>query len=504
MAVSLIDNLNPDAVTDDAGLKSWMGHARAVLTEVRENTTAHERAVADLSEKYGQIIEAQQAPRISREVSGGEGDLVSRYVQTTGADKGKVRLVSRTEIVPFAGRTYEMTLPGILDDRDLCSEWQRDLQKAVGDRAVVRSMLKAGTPTPYLDEQVIRLAMRAPAHIRQALERAFSDSSGSGAEWIPDTFSPELYMAFEVPTIVEGLFESTAINGAMIRPKITGQPRPYLVSEATLDDNAKVPTTAISTSNQTLAPPTFAMRFLVSYQASEDSALPLGSIIPQYMVKGHRDGNEDTIINGDTAATHQDTGITGWNIRSRWGTSNLGGSNDHRRAFMGLRGIAIDRSGTVNQASGMTAAKIGEELIGGMGEYGSGKLAIITSPEVMFKKLMTDSNVITVDKMGPNASILKGAPASVFGVPIVVSRFVDCRYNASGIYDDSTKTKSGVIVVNTGEFRHYSRRGKQVELTRKADTQQIEYVTSERRGLDTLSGSSDLVVTWGYGWTGVS
>ncbi len=290
----------------------------------------------------------------------------------------------------------------------------------------------------------------------------------------------------------------------MIRPKITGQPRPYLISEATLDDNAKVPTTAITTSSQTLAPPTFGMRFLVSYQSAEDSALPLASIIPQYMVKGHRDGYEDCLINGDTAATHQDTGITGWNIRSRWGTTGLGLSTDHRRAFIGLRGVAIDRSATVNQASGMTAAKIGEELLGGMGEFASGNIVIITSPEVLFKKLMTDTNMITVDKMGPNATILRGAPGAIFGRPVVISRFVDCQYNASGLFDNSTLTKSGVLTVNTGEFKHYTRRGRVVELTRKADTQQIEYVTSERRGLDTLSASTDKISMWGYGWTGVS
>lgn len=504
MSIDLLDTLDPGAVKTDADMRDWMGRARSVLVELRNNEAAHSRAAADLAAKYTQIQEEQSAPRVSRDITGTESDMVARYVTAKGSDAGKVRLVGRTEVVNFAGRTFEMHVPGILDDRELCSEWQRDFQRAVGDRAVVRSMLKAGTPTPYLDEQVVRLALRAPAGIRGAIERAFSDSSAAGAEWIPDTFNPELYMSFEVPSVLEGLFETVAIQGPMIRPKITGQPRPYLISEATLDDNAKVPTTSITTSSQTLAPPTFGMRFLVSYQSAEDSALPLASIVPQYMVKGHRDGYEDCLVNGDTTATHQDTGIAAWNIRSRWGTSGLGLSTDHRRAFIGFRKLASARSATVNQSAGMTAAKIGEELMGGMAEQAAGSLVVVTSPEVLFKKLMTDSNTITVDKMGPNATIMRGAPAAIFGRPIVVSRFVDCQYNASGIYDDSTKTKSLVIVVNTGELRHYTRRGRTVELTRKADVQQIEYVTSERRGLDTLSASTDKIVSVGYGWTGVS
>lgn len=504
MTVEIVDNLDPAAVKDDAGVVAWMGRARATINEVKGSEAALNRAVADLSDKIVAIQEAQQAPRVTREVSGTDADLVHRYAEHQGANKGKIRLVSRVETVQFAGRTFDIELPGILDDRQLASEWHREFQRAVGERAAVRSVLRPGTPTPTLDAEVVKLAMRAPGNIRDALSRAFSDSAASGAEWIPDVFSPELYMAFELPTIIEGLFDETAIMGPTIRPKITGQPRPYLVGEATIDDAAKVPTTNITTSNQTLAPPTLAMRFLISYQSNEDSALPLGSLVPQYMVKGHRDGYEDCLINGDTTATHQDTGITGWNIRARWGTTNLGGSTDHRRAFKGFRRLATDRSTTVNQASGMTLAKVGEELIGGMGEFGAGGLAVITSPEVLFKKFMVDTNVLTVDKAGPNATIIRGQLASVFGQPIFISRFVDLKYNASGIFDGSTMTKSLVIVVNRSEVRHYRRRGKTVEITRKADTQQIEYVTSERRGLDTLSGTSDPIVAVGYGWTGVS
>lgn len=487
-----------------AQLTEW---CTAVASELRE---AQKRG-ADLdkrietaittSTKALEVIEDRKLNAIKRDVSGTDADL-RRYVK----DDGRVQLRTETRTLKLSdGRVQEYEAPGLLDDVDAASPWHLDLQRAIGARCLARMTLRAGTSTPRLDGEVARIVARAPMGLGDAVVKSFVDSTGVGAEWIPDVFSPDLWMAFELPTMLEDMLETMNITGgSTLRPKITQQGRPYLIgAEADLDEPSKLPVTVISTDQQALTCPTFGMRFLIGYAAAEDSALMVQSIVANNLVKSLRDGYEDCMINGDTTATHQDT-ISGWNIRSRWGTANLGGTNDHRRAFIGWRALAEDRSASVNQASGMTVAKIMEELIGGMNEYAAGDLAIVTSPEVYFKKLVTDTNLLTVDKAGPAATILRGQVANIAGRPVVLSRYVDYKYNTSGIYDNSTKTKSGVLVVDRSAFQHYQKRGPTTEITRIANTQRIELVCTRRKGMDTLTGSTEKVVMWGYGWTGVS
>ena len=491
----------------------WVQAATAEIKEANakgESALTKATAAAENAAKALEAIEHGRATAVmQRDIGDKDGDI-KRYVKPDG----KVQLTTerRTLKIP-GGPAVEYEAPGLLDDTQAVGPWHAELQRALGARALARLVMRAGTPTPHLDSEVARLVARAPAGLTDAIARSFVDQTNAGAEWIPDVFSPELYMAFEMPTMLEEMFETQQITGgSTLRPKITGQARPYLLgattgAESDQDEPAKVPTTAITTDSQALTCPTFGMRFLIGYAAAEDSALMVQAQVQDQLIKGHRDGYEDCMVNGDTAATHQDTGIAGWNVRDRWGSANLGGSNDHRRAFIGFRAMATDRSCTVNQSSGMTVAKIMEELLGGMGEYAAADSLVITSPEVYFKKLLTDTNLLTVDKAGPAATIIARGllpVAFIGGRPVVISRFVDQKYNTSGIYDNSTKTKSGVLVVARNAFKHYQKRGPTVEISRKPDVQRIEIVATRRKGMDTLTGSSEKVSMWGYGWTGVS
>jgi hypothetical protein len=67
-------------------------------------------------------------------------------------------------------------------------------------------------------------------------------------------------------------------------------------------------------------------------------------------------------------------------------------------------------------------------------------------------RLLADTNLLTVDKMGPNATILNGQIGSVFGVPVIVSEHVREDLNASGVYDGITTTKTFMLCVNRNEW----------------------------------------------------
>lgn len=491
-------DLDPTTVKDDNSLREFLGALTAEVRKVKGDAEASDRAAKDAAEKWRAaeeaVMEVKRAAVENRSATGTNADLMGRYVRD-----GKLALTRSTGTVEFGGRRVEVDQPGLLDDYHAATTEQIELQRAVGRRAMLRLVMGHNARTPQADADVVRAAMRLPGPVRDAVSRAFADSSTAGAEWIPDVFSPELYQQFEIPSTLASAFAMDTLTGPTIKPKLSGQARPYLIgADSTSDQPAVLPATSITTGNQTLAPPTFGMRALVGIASAEDAAIPVVSVLQANLVKSLADGYDDCMINGDTAASHQDA-IATWNIRSRWGASGLGSSADHRRGFIGFRALAFDRSATVDQSAGQTVAKILEELVGGHGEYAADDVVIVVGPEVYFKKIATDSNVLTVDKYGPSASILRGAPASIGGKPILLNRFMSADLAATGLYTGSG-AYAGVLSVARSAFRHYQRRGPTVEITRVANTQTIEIVATMRRGLDTLTGSSDKVAMFGFKW----
>ena len=457
-------------------------------------------AVADLTTKLQKAQEDLAAARMVERAP--DGHDLRRHLAPSGA----LALVRTVENVRFAGVEVAQETPGLLDATP-ADEWQADFQRKVQARHYARFFLasqKRGSSTPRLDADLLAHASRAPREIRSQLEahiqKAFSDTSGSGAEWIPDTPLTAIYEDFYLPSVVESIFGVVPMERPLLIPKISDVSRPYIAGIANTDSPANLTPTTVSTSSQTIDAQTLAVRMILDAAATEDSIIPLVPELQRRLVRAIADGVEDAIINGDTG-THQDTALSSWNIRSRWGTTGLGGSADHRRLWIGLRALAFDRSDcTVDQSSGQTVAKIMEQLAGALGERGSVGTVIITSPEVFFKKILTDTNLLTVYKAGMMATIVNGGVAQIGGMRIVLSRFLSADLQTSGLFTAAGGTKSGVLAVCPDDFKIYSRRGPMLELDKEIEKQVHNLVATRRLNFATLSASSVKCVAFGYNW----
>ena len=82
---------------------------------------------------------------------------------------------------------------------------------------------------------------------------------------------------------------------------------------------------------------------------------------------------------------------------------------------------------------------------------GSNK-ALICSPEYYLEHLLAIDEVATIDKLGPQAVVAQGQVASIAGMKVVVSDYMTADLNASGIFDNVTKTKTGYLIVNTDAY----------------------------------------------------
>lgn len=446
-----------------------------------------------------QVRELQEKIALSgRGPVAADGHDLSQHIKSDGT----VALTRSVEKVSFGGRVIAREIPGLLDSAP-ADEWHNDFRQAAADRSLARLFLvspKRGQQpsTPILDAKLLSLAASAPRSIRGAVEKAISDTAGSGAEWIPDMPMDVLYEDFYLPSQVESLFGVVNVPGSIIVPKISDVTRPYIGGIQSTDIPVAITPSNPTTSNSTIDPKSLAVRMLLDAQAVEDSIIPLIPEMQRRLARAIADGVEDAIINGDTAATHQDA-IASWNIRSRWGTAGLGGSADHRRLWIGLRALAYDRTATVNQSSGQTVAKIMEELVGLLGERGNVGATIITSPEVFFKKILTDTNLLTVDKAGLMATVLTGQVSMVGGMRIVLSRYVSADLHTDGLYTGSN-AHSGVLAVSPDDFKVYNRRGTLVEMEKEIESQVHNLVATRRLTFQTLSASSVKPVAWGYRW----
>ena len=208
------------------------------------------------------------------------------------------------------------------------------------------------------------------------------------------------------------------------------------------------------------------------------------------------DGYEDCMINGDTSSTHADD-IANWDIRGRWGGGAYSATGDHRKNFKGLRKLSSDKS-TSNIAILGGAAVTADDIISGlalMAEYSSQDMMLVTSPEMLLTLLKLDA-VQTLDKYGPAATIRSGSLASIFGMPIIVSRYMAADMNANGVWDDLTKTHSGILYVNRDSYQHYQRRGITVETAKDINSDAISVVATLRRTF----ASPDQTLTKNVAW----
>ncbi len=477
-------------------IKEFRGvHARLGELDA-SNKAAHEKAAADFAEKL-RGIEERQALAGKRETApvGGDAALVSRFVRNDGS----INLARSTETVMFAGQMVKVQRDGLLTDAP-ATEWDRELKHIALAMTIFRNV--TGREPVTLKGRLLAHCAKAPTAggfrraLEKTIEKSISDTAGSGAEWIPDTPISALYEDFFTPAGIAALFGTTTINGPIIVPKITDTGRPYLKGKASTNDPDQYTASDVTSDSQTIEVAGFAARFLVDDAATEDAIFALAPEIARRAARAISDGYEDCMINGDTTATHQDA-IASWNLRSRWGSAGLGGSADHRRGFKGFRKIALERSLGVDLSAAQTVAGVMGSVVGAMGELAASDIALLCSPEVLYQKLMIDSNVLTVDKAGARATWLTGQLASIGGHPLFSSRWMGADLAASGLYTGSG-SKSGLLAVSRGEFMHYASRSVVVEQDKDITRGVYNIVATQRKTMKTLSSSTAKVVSFAY------
>ena len=385
---------------------------------------------------------------------------------------------------------------GLLDADVYANQWHADLCKMNQDRSLARMMMK-DPYTPKADMKLYSHLQKAPSFMKNAVNKIFADNAGVGGEWIPDEFRTELYQTFQVPRGLRALLPSVQMEReTLLIPKLSRGGRPYIKGVAT-DDLAKYQASTIETAQKTVRAKGLATLMNIDDAAGEDSAFAIIPALSRQIAQDLEDAFEDCMINGDTAASHQDD-IANWNIRERWGASGLGGSSDHRRLFLGMRAAAKDKGSDVNTSAGTFTFAEFMSVVSQLGELAVGNKVCVVSPEALVANFLVLDQVVTLEKFGPQATVLTGELARLAGIPIVMSRFMSADMNASGLYDNSTKDKSGFLVFNTDSWYQYVRRQITIESDKDIASGAIQLVSTMRAVMDSPDADALKNVAYGY------
>lgn len=322
-----------------------------------------------------------------------------------------------------------------------------------------------------------------------------TQTAGEGQEWVPTELSSMFIERVNLPLRVAALFPTIQMPTPTYEVPASGvsRRRTGKAAEQTADTGqAKFKAVTPGTRKVTLSAVKLAGRVLVSREAQEDSIIPMLPFIQEELRDYIAADLEDAIINGDTTATHQDSDVTD--------------ADDPRKLWNGLRDIAASLTGA-RIDGGDTKLAVADLRANrkAMGKYGiaPANLAHIVSI-AGYIDLLDDSSVLTLDKYGPNATILSGELARVDNVPVIVSEYVRDDLNATGVHDGVTETQTIAITAHTRGFFRGQRRGVTVEILRElyAESDQDAVIASIREDFKPRYPTTENVVALTYNLPG--
>ena len=323
------------------------------------------------------------------------------------------------------------------------------------------------------------------------VEKAMDGATATeGAEYLPEQLSSTLISDLELERgVIKRMPRFNMPTRSFVWPLKGTDAIPYIVAEATDDLNADVITASTpSTGDITFTAQGMGAGVWTSNEFIEDSIIAVLPFIRQALQLGLLNGEENAVINGDDATTHQDTDDAARS--AAWIT----------KIFDGLRFDALNTSGA--------AATIGttltySDLIAIMklaGKYAMkpGEGFFIVSVAAYFKVLGL-SEFTGYSNFFLNMVADKGILPNAIGHDIVPSAYMREDMNTSGVNGASANNYTGIMFVYPKGWMIGDRRRYTVQREDKIWRQQVALVATQRLDLQKMATSTEKVSVFGYG-----
>ena len=271
-------------------------------------------------------------------------------------------------------------------------------------------------------------------------------------------FSSNIYTEMEQQLVIAPMFNRLAVDAKNFRVPVADEDTDGDVAmfksgtySTGIGDITNVPTSNQNTiSSVDFTPHKFMATTHLAKDEEEDTVLPLLDFLRAAATRRLARAIDKSILRGGGALT----GFTA----APTNAIAVGAANGYASVITGVAKLAATAS--LEVATGSANDKADPSDIAAartaMGKYGlqlGNDLVYVTSIQG-YNNLVTTSDFQTVDKFGPNATYLTGSVGAVYGIPIVVSEFLD---NVG-----TTGNALGTLIYKPG-FMIAERRGIEIE-----------------------------------------
>jgi HK97 family phage major capsid protein len=304
-----------------------------------------------------------------------------------------------------------------------------------------------------------------------------TDGSATGAELVDTILYNRLFNDVVNSTLVADLFAPwiQMSAGTVDLPSI-GNVTFYKPA----GEGQAVTATDLATAKRSMKAYTVKAQVDISDEENEDAIIAMIPEIRAILVRNAREAIDEAILNADAS-----TGTQNLNYYAASGGSNISTAHRLLLGFDGLIHYCLNEvTGQVSDIGSLDYDDFAT-LISKLGKYADdpSRCAFIIDRDVKNKAIQIEE-FLTVDKMGPKATLLTGQIGQIFGVPVILSGQL-AKANATGQVDQTgdNNTKGRIVLVNRDMWRLGLRRSITVEAQRDAAKTLTSLVASMRIGL---------------------
>ena len=305
--------------------------------------------------------------------------------------------------------------------------------------------------------------------------KAAMDSAtvGAGDELVPTGEAAALWMDVNLETMIAPLFSRVDMpTNPFEIPLQLGQVNWYPGTE-----NLATTSTALGTARQTLTAYELVAEVPWSLTLDEDAVIAMAAEVRGSLVRNAVEVIDNVLLNADATATN--------NINADGATisSSDAGKAQWLVGFDGLLHLPlVDNAAQANNHGAAVSDDMYNEIRAQLGKYGvrPSELAYIMDVNTYIRSLRVE-NFRTLDKLGPNATLLRGQLGAVEGIPVIVSEQMALADADGKVTDGGNTTNTGrLLLVNRSQWRVGYRRELLIETTRDIQKRQNIMVVSMR------------------------
>jgi hypothetical protein len=337
--------------------------------------------------------------------------------------------------------------------------------------ACVRSLLTAQMREPSGVNP--RMLEDWQSNLKAAMD---STTSGAGDELLDTQEARALWDDVNLETSVAPLFNTVQMPSNPFQiPLQMGEVNWYPGTE-----NVATKSTSLTTARQTLTAYELVAEVPWSYDLDEDSVIAMMEELRHSLMRNAREVIDDVILNGDTTVTN--------NINADGATiaNTDAGKGQWLLGFDGLVHLPlVDNTSQATDHNAAVSDDMFNEVRSKLGKYGVRPSETVYVTDVnTFIRALSVSNFRTLDKFGPQATLLTGQLGAVEGIPVIASEQMALADTDGKVTDAGNVTNTGrLLIVNRSQWRVGFKRELTIETVRDAQKRQNIMVVSFRIGL---------------------